>query len=36
MLPRESARVSQMHMAIDVARFMPVEEFMARVENWCD
>ncbi len=29
----KTVRVSQMYMAIDVARFMPVEEFTARVEE---
>src|SRR5258708_19052457 len=29
----KTVRVSQMFMAIDVARFMPVEEFTARVEQ---
>jgi LDH2 family malate/lactate/ureidoglycolate dehydrogenase len=29
----KTVRVSQMFMAIDVARFMPVEEFTARVEH---
>jgi LDH2 family malate/lactate/ureidoglycolate dehydrogenase len=29
----KTVRVSQMYMAIDVARFMPVEEFTARVER---
>jgi LDH2 family malate/lactate/ureidoglycolate dehydrogenase len=29
----KTARVSQAYMAIDVARFMPVEEFTARVEK---
>ena len=29
----KKVRVSQMFMAIDVARFMPVEEFTARVEQ---
>jgi LDH2 family malate/lactate/ureidoglycolate dehydrogenase len=29
----ETARVSQAYIAIDVARFMPVEEFTARVEK---
>jgi LDH2 family malate/lactate/ureidoglycolate dehydrogenase len=29
----KTVRVSQMYMAIDVARFMPVEEFTARVEQ---
>src|SRR5450432_89233 len=29
----KTVRVSQMYMAIDVARFMPVEEFTARVEK---
>lgn len=29
----KSVRVSQMYMAIDVTRFMPVEEFTARVEQ---
>jgi LDH2 family malate/lactate/ureidoglycolate dehydrogenase len=31
--PDKAARVSQAYMAIDVARFMPVEEFTARVEK---
>jgi LDH2 family malate/lactate/ureidoglycolate dehydrogenase len=31
--PNEAARVSQAYIAIDVARFMPVEEFTARIEN---
>src|ERR1051326_4832681 len=29
----KSVRVSQMYMAIDIARFMPVEEFTARMEQ---
>jgi LDH2 family malate/lactate/ureidoglycolate dehydrogenase len=29
----KTVRVSQMYLAIDVARFMPVEEFTARVEQ---
>jgi LDH2 family malate/lactate/ureidoglycolate dehydrogenase len=29
----KTVRVSQMFLAIDVARFMPVEEFTARVEQ---
>jgi LDH2 family malate/lactate/ureidoglycolate dehydrogenase len=31
--PDKAARVSQAYIAIDVARFMPVEEFTARVEK---
>jgi LDH2 family malate/lactate/ureidoglycolate dehydrogenase len=31
--PDQAARVSQAYIAIDVARFMPVEEFTARVEK---